>query len=266
MRSDLEAAMAAVITAPSAQRQFIEDPEAFARGFSLEPPEIRSLVAMEADLTSLTASFVSKRSMSVRWSAQRTIAMLGDQGPVLVEEFIDDHPMAESFRDDAVQFSDFVVERTAAMRHDTFRSGVIAEMARFERQRSRAFWDAGSGPDAAGPRRSEDGTASDAAGKLRLTPGASIAGFEWDMRLFHKLRVVPLRTIHSDPCHLLFFHNGKRNGLRVNRLRPDEFVMLEDLSRAGSVSADLVVATPGGELAMREIAPQFLNRGAIQWV
>jgi hypothetical protein len=263
--------MAAVITSPADRHRFLEDPEVFAGHFDLAPGEVHSLLAMEEDLTSLTASFVAKRSMTVRWNAQRTIHMLGERGAVLIDEYVSAHPMVESLSEEAEQFGDFVVARTRDMVDDTFRSVVIAEMARYERLRSRSFWDARSNLEQPRPPRPSDGgdgsrSAEAGPGAVGLTPGVKVGAFGWDMRIFHRCRVFPLRVLREDPCDLVFFHNGRTNGLRVLRLRPDELALVRRLQEGGPLTAEATIGGGFDAVAVGDVAASLLACGAMTWV
>jgi hypothetical protein len=257
--------MAAVITSPAAHRRFVEDAGAFAGDFDLRPSEVEALLVMQQDLTSLTASFVAKRSITVRWNARRTLAMLGPRGTALVDEYVGGHPMVESFREEADRFTAFVVARTRDLVDETFRSIVIAEMARYERLRSLAFWGARATPQPRRPRLQPGHLADAAGGAIGLAPGAQVDSFRWDMRIFHRCRVAPLRLLRDDPCDLLCFHNGRANGQRVQRLRPDELAFVRRVRQSGPVPADAPVEGRRGEVPARDVAAPLLASEAMIW-
>ena len=155
---------------------------------------------MGPDLSALTGAFVAKRVTTLRWSAKRTLALLGPAGNDLAQEFVDLHPAGESLRAEAGRFTDFVVDRTASGRDGSVRADVIAEMARFERCRSDSFWGAVAAIEPT-PEHSP---------RLRLKAAATVDSFDRDLRiLYHDPTMAPARS-RPDRCTLAFVHLGAR--------------------------------------------------------
>lgn len=248
MRTDLESAMAAVIGSRDASERFEEDPAAFATEFGLTESEAAMLHEMAGDLAELTSSFVSKRCNTLRWNARRTIELLGEEGAELVEDFVEESPMSGSFREDAAQFGDFVIEETAERADEAPWRQLIAEMAVFERHRSDSFWDA-TGSLARGPHQNGSVSRADRLDPSsgRLVAGANLGHFTWDLRLPYRHRVRRLGTLPKDPCWLLFFHSTREPVLRSIRLRPDEADLISAVvSGSGEAAPEKV-----GELLRR---------------
>jgi hypothetical protein len=259
--------MAAVITSPSEHRRFVENPLKFAASFPLDPSEVGALIDMGTDLTSMTNGFVLKRATTLRWNARRTITMMGSEGTALLQEFVDRHAMTESLRAEAGRFGEFVIERTQGMRDGTPRTEIIAEMARFEKHRSDAFWEAVTevrarrapalkGRQPPGWRRK----------RLSLRPGANVGEFQWDLRILYRRRVAPLSIMQADPCCLLFFHNGTPDGLRVTRLHPGEACMMQLLLQGKDVVPRRSDDARPGRVEVEKRLGRFFWQGVIQWV
>ncbi len=272
--------MAAVISSQAASQRLLDDPAAFVREFSLAPAEAAMLIDMAGDLTLLTRSFVHKRCTTLRWNAHCTLRMLGNDGDLLVDEFVETTPMSSHFRLDAAAFSDFIIARTAQWAADEPADGdgdgdneaaqVIAAMARFERRRSDSFWDATE------PFNSEEarGTAArldqDDAARPRFVAGANMGRFEWDVRLPYRHRVDPLDQLPRDPCQLLFFHSAREPVLRAVRLRPGEADVVERALQGGGpddTMSDVRGSTTGGPLLPRDeqVYARLSWEGAVQW-
>ncbi len=254
--------MAAVITSQDASERFLEAPEEFAGEFSLDRTDLAMLMEMADDLTSLTSSFVSKRATTLRWNARRTLEMLGREGDELLEDFVETHPMSDQFKIDAAEFGDFVIEATAesvAENANDVPARMIAGMARFERHRSRSFWDAVA--RAADP---DDPVAPP--GSVRLAAGANLGSFEWDLRLPYRHRVRPLRLLPSDPCELLFFHAGASALLRTLRLRPAEAAFVASMPAGESVELASLRETASHEIDVDRLCRRLSWEEAVQWV
>jgi hypothetical protein len=266
-RIGLESAMAAAITSRSHQRRLVEDPEAYARSFHLGPVEVESVCVMAADLNSLTGSFVSKRCQTLSGHARRTIALLGRQGHELVEEFVDTHVMTESLRTEASRFGAYMIERTQAMDDGTARTGIIADMARFERHRSDAFWEATDRASSSPRPSSTDGSGGlSTGGRIRLRRGTSVGSFRWDVRIPYRLRIEPLHLLQSDPCTLLFFHNGGPAGQRTLRLTSREADVHRILAGRKSLPWSTMVARLGDNQDAEQLLCGFVREGVIEWV
>jgi hypothetical protein len=264
MRSDLEAAMAAVIGSRYARDRFADDPFAFATEFSLEPVECEMLLEMGSDLTALTDSFVSKRSGTLRWNARRTINLLGQEGESLVEEFVETHPASDRFRLEAARFGDFVVERVEERQDGTQRARVIAEMARFERHRSDSFWDATK------PTEPEEATSVPGAGRhhsgaVRLRAGANVGQFNWDLRLLYHRDIEPWSLLRPDPCPLLFFHNGRSDGMRIIRLRPEEALVVGAIGPRDAEPVDALREAIVGDVDVDHLLDRLAGQEVVAW-
>lgn len=266
-RIELESAMAAAITSRTHQRRLTEDPEAYAHSFHLGPVEVESLCVMAADLNSLTGSFVSKRCQMLSGHARRTITLLGRQGHELVEEFVDTHLMTESFRTEASRFGAYMVERTQAMDDGTARASIIADMGRFERHRSDAFWEA-TDPISSPPPPSAAAAAGgrSTGGQIRLRRGTSVGSFRWDIRIPYRLRIEPLHLLQADPCTLLFFHNGRPAGHRTLRLTNREADAHRILAGRKSLPWSTMVARLGDNEDAEPLLCGFVREGVIEWV
>jgi hypothetical protein len=244
MRVDLETAMAAVIASRDASERFAESPSDFGREFGLAPSEIAMLVEMGDDLTSLTSAFVAKRRSTLRWNARRTLELLGDEGERLLDDFVEENPQSERFRQDATAFGDFVIAETAERETRSAIDRIIAEMARFEQHRSNSFWDAtatiGEDPRLAPHEKPQT---------VRLVAGANVGRFDYDMRLPYRRDVIPWELLPTDPCCLLFFHSRHQAVLRTLRLAP--------------LDAEVVSALPAGVTvdvsSIRESAPDGVD-------
>jgi hypothetical protein len=240
--------MAAVITSQDASERFVESPHDFGGEFALVPSEIAMLVEMGDDLTSLTAAFVNKRRTTLRWNARRTLELLGDEGEEVLDDFIEENPQTDSFRNDAASFGDFVVARTAMRPGKLVVDRIIAEMARFERHRSDSFWNAATGVgDRARSASASDGLEHSEA--VVLVAGANIGQFSLDLRLPYRRTVTPWYLLPPDPCHLLFFHSHQRAQLRTIRLRP----------AAAEVLRSVLVGQPTSIRSMRDSAPDVVD-------
>lgn len=271
--------MAAVISSQAASERLLDDPGSFAREFSLAPPEAAMLIEMADDLAQLTSSFVRKRGTTLRWNARRTLELLGADGDLLVEEFVEATPMSGHFRTDAAAFGDFVVSRTAeraeAERHrEDDEPGasdqVIAEMARFERHRSDSFWDA-TEPFGSDDSSGDGHVHGEDAPRPRLVAGANIGRFEWDMRLPYRLRIEPLDRLPRDPCSLVFFHSAREPVLRAVRLRPDEEALVAQALAAEGEGAGRaqggapVTGAPAGGDRSEQLYARLSWEGAVEW-
>ncbi len=253
VRADLEAAMAAVITSRAASADLLEDAGAFATEFSLTPADTAMLIEMAGDLALLTSSFVRKRCSTVRWNARRTLELLGREGDLLVEEFVEEWPMSGDFRSEAAKFGDFVIERTAA-RDPSSAAQVIAAMAIFERHRSDSFWEA--------TMRFDFDSESGASPHPRFVAGANVGRFEWDVRLPYRHRVDPLDRLPRDPCQLLFFHSAREPVLRAVRLHPNEGEVVEKALSAGTAgTAAPATSCPDSEKVFARLSWE----GAVEW-
>jgi hypothetical protein len=268
MRSELENAMARVITSRRESGSFVDDPRGFASAFDLDDAEIDSLVEMGDDLASLTPSFVTKRQRTLRWNATRTLSMIGTSGNALVGEFVDTHAAIEDFREEARSFSDFVVRRTAEMAGTIPNGELIAELARFDQRRSSAFWNA-TGPlrRESPPRQWKRGDPFDADRPVALTVSASLAHFEWDLRQAGRYTADSVGALQRDPCELLFFHNGQPNGIRVMRLRADEAAAVQVVSEHPEGTTARAACNGAGDRGDPErVLGKLLSEGALKWV
>jgi hypothetical protein len=273
--------MAAVISSQAASERLLDDPGAFAREFSLAAPDAAMLTDMAGDLALLTSSFVRKRCTTLRWNAHRTLDLLGPEGDLLVDEFVEATPMSSHFRVDAAAFGDFVVGRTAAWAAGEPAEGdgagsadaaqVIAAMARFERHRSDSFWDATerfNSEEASGPAA---GDHQDDATRPRFVAGANVGRFEWDVRLPYRHRVDPLDQLPRDPCQLLFFHSAREPVLRAVRLRPGEGDLVERALSAGTPAVGMpdirgtATGGPPGAGRDEQLFARLSWEGAVQW-
>jgi hypothetical protein len=270
MRSDLEAAMAAVIGSRSEHSRFFDDPKKFVETYSLEGPEIASLINMGSDLADLTGSFVRKRQGYLRMNAAKTLEMLGPEGDALVEEFVDTHPMPEWHRLEAGGFGQFLIERTAELRDDTPRSWIIADMARFEKHQHDSFWDATVPVEP--QHRSDPSHQIPLAGgnsqclAIRLRSGTNMARFGWDMRLPFRYGFDEVPLLQPDPCQLLFFYKTTATGFRVIRLTPLEAAAFEAMSQGSAVDVEVMRdALPDG-VDLDRLLSRFLWQEVVQWV
>jgi hypothetical protein len=269
MRSELENAMAKVITSRTERGSFVDDPRGFASAFDLDDAEVDSLVEMRDDLISLTPSFVTKRQRALRWNAMRTLTLLGASGDALVGEFVDTQAAIEDFRTEARRFSDFIVRRTAEMAGTIPNGELIAELARFDQLRSFAFWNA-TGPlghEASPARRWKRGDPFDADRLIALTVSACVAHFEWDLRQAGQYTADSVSSLQRDPCELLFFHNGQPNGIRVMRLRADEAAAVRVVSaHPESTTARAACNGMGNRDDPERVLGKLLSEGALIWV
>ena len=259
-RVELECAMAAIITSPSAKAHFEADAAAFAATFGLPDDEVAHLRRMGLDLGALTDGFVAKRVTTLRWSAKRTLALLGPAGTDLAQEFVDLHPAGESLRSEAGRFTDFVVDRTASGRDGSVRADVIAEMARFERCRSDSFWGAVAAIEPT-PEHSA---------LLRLKAGATVDSFDRDLRiLYHDPTMAPARS-RPDRCTLAFVHLGSAAGFRVLRLRESEERLVRSLAAPDPSPTRLDAAPPDDaaiiEADTNDVVHRLVEGGLLEWV
>jgi hypothetical protein len=271
MRSDLEAAMAAVIGSRSEHSRFFDDPKKFAETYSLEGPEIASLISMGSDLADLTGSFVRKRQGYLRMNGAKTLEMLGPEGDALLAEFVDTHPMPEWHRLEAGSFGEFLIERTAALRDDTPRSWIIADMARFEKHQHDSFWDATVPVEP--QHRSDPSVQTPSAGRgksqhaaIRLRNGANIASFGWDMRLLFRYGFDQVPLLQPDPCQLLFFYKGTATGFRVTRLKPLEATAFGALSQGSAVDVEVMRDALPDDVDLDRLLSRFLWQEVVQWL
>jgi hypothetical protein len=265
MRSQLEAAMATVITSRAACGTYADNPQAFAASFDLDAAEVQSFVEMRDDLVSLMPGFVSKRQRSLRWNAQRTLTLLGATGRDLVGEYVDTYPATEDFREEAAAFSGFVVRRTAEMAGTTANGQLIAELARFDQLRSSAFWNAigplrDERPDTTPGRRKES---FDADRMIRLPGSANLARFSWDLRQVGRYKPDSVGTLQRDPCELLFFHNGEANGVRVVRLRQDQADAVRYVIEHPEMATPRTACGPDSD--PERVLGKLLWQGAVEW-
>jgi hypothetical protein len=271
MRSDLEVAMARVITSRSACRLFGEDPRGYASTFDLDDSEVESLLEMQEDLISLMPGFVTKRRGNLRWNAARTLTLLGRAGDALLEEYIDTRPATEGFRQEAEAFSQFVVLRTAEMAGTVPHGQLIAELARFEQLRSATFWKATAPLRPVPPptRRGQDGVSFDADRPIRLPVSAGLGHFEWDLRQARRYTADSVGTLQPDPCDLIFFHNGRADGIRILRLQIDQAAAVAVVrDHVGAVTARAACRAGGavdGEVNEERVLGSLLWHGALEW-
>jgi hypothetical protein len=261
VRTDLESAMAAVITSRAANASFGADGTGFATAFGLAPEDIDRLTSMGEDLVQLTNSFVAKRANTLRWNARRTLSLLGRDGTAMVDDYINGHPATDSFANESARFGEFVISETDARRDGSERADIIAEMARFERLRSASFW----GNVASVEQASAGVSPRSSNAEMHLRPGADAASFEWDLRPLYHQRGATGELPTRDPCVLCFVHVGSSLGFRVLRLTDAEFQLVASLMDGGPASGRTGEQSPDQHRADEWVVDRLTRRRVIEW-
>lgn len=261
-RLNLESAMAAVLTSPSARQSCIAAVDRFGGEHGLTADETAVLGKMASDLGNLTGSFVGKRARPLRFSAALTLSLIRRElgshiDDELLVEFVDQHPPGEFPRGEALSFLDFLNERISGLLDQSPHAALIGEVAQFERLALGAVM--GTLNNAGGRVPAVGAPADDAAvetlsrqDRVRLREGASVARFTWDLRIIKQAQTIPLRLLQRDPCRLCFFHTEEA-GLTVLRLGADEADVVEKLRECGATAiTDLdITGTGDGKVARR---------------
>ena len=237
VRTELEAAMGAVITSTAACDEFIDDPDGFAARYDLDATEAVSLVEMQKDLAELMPSFVQKRRRSLRNSSRRTLNVLGRGGDDLLNEYTDREPTAHRLRDDWLRFAEFVVERTEAVAATTAHGSFVAEVARFERAMVFSLQHGRSLKTVPPAQRTPADLGFEPDRPMQLASPAALEAFTWDLRAIRKFDPRTAESVHPDPCVLLFFHTGSSRGSKVLRVHPDCVPALDAIREAPGISA-----------------------------
>jgi hypothetical protein len=262
VRSDLETAMGVVLTSRSARDMILEAPDAFAAHFDLVPAEAAALAAMAGDLTALMPGFVHKRERGVRRGFTVTLALLGDEAMPLVEDYSDAFAPVDSSLAEMLRFADFLVEETQELAPELPYGDIIADVARYERLRARAFNTEGPlwpTPEAEplDPYRIDPGR------PLWLHRSAAVETFGWDVRTVRGPDILP--RLRPDRANLLCFQRGEEGDGVVLRIDDEAGRAVELIAlRPGEVTAPQVREQTGTSRSPEVLLGKLIAQGAVR--
>jgi hypothetical protein len=259
--------MGVAVTSRSARDMLLEAPDTFAAHFDLVPAEAAALKVMAADLAALMPGFVVKRERSLRRSFPVTLALLGDEGTPLVEDYSDAFAPVDSMLEEWLRFGDFVVEETRDLASELPYGGIIADVARFERLRLRSVTT--EGPlwpeperEPLDPRRVDPGRA------LWLHRSAACETFGWDVRTVRTADILP--RLRPDRASLLCFQRGESGEgvtLRIDdeAARAVELIALRPGEVTGAQISELTGTSRPVEMLLGKLIAQGAVRGTPPW-
>jgi hypothetical protein len=254
--------MGVVLTSRSARDMILEAPDSFAAHFDLTRSETTTLAEMAGDLAGLMPGFVHKRERGLRRAFAVTLSLLGEEATPLVEDYSDAYAPVDSSAAETLRFGDFVVEETRELADKLPYGGIIADVARFERQRIRSFGTEGPlwpeperdplDPRQLGPGRS-----------LWLHRSAAVEAYGWDVRTVRSPEILP--RLRPDPAHLLCFQRGDEGEGTVLRI-DDECARAVELIalRPGEVTVGQIGDVIGSKRAPEVLLGKLIAQGAVR--
>lgn len=254
--------MGVVLTSRSARDMILEAPDSFAAHFDLAPAEAAALARMAGDLASLMPGFVQKRERGLRRAFAVTLSLLGDEADPLVEDYSDAFAPVDSSAAETLRFADFLVEETRELTGELPYGDIVADVARFERLRIRAF--NAEGPLWPEPERAPlDPRRVDPGRPLWLHRSAAVEAFGWDVRTVRSPQMLP--RLRPDPANLLCFQRGEQGEGVVLRI-DDECARAVELIalRPGEVSAAAIGETIGSHRAPEVLLGKLVAQGVIK--
>ena len=262
VRSDLETAMGVVLTSRSARDMILEAPDSFAAHFDLAPAEAAALARMADDLAQLTPGFLQKRERSLRRTFAITLSLMGDEATPLVEDYSDAFAPVDSSAAETLRFADFLVEETRELASELPYGDIVADVARYERLRIRAFM--AEGP--LWPKAEEtplDPRRIDGDRPLWLHRSAAVEAFGWDVRTVRGPQILP--RVRPDPANLLCFQQGEEGQGVVLRIDDESARAVELIAlRPGEVSASEIGEIIGSSRSPEVLLGKLIARGVIK--
>jgi hypothetical protein len=254
--------MGVVLTSRSARDMILEAPDSFAAHFDLTPAETTTLAEMASDLAGLMPGFVHKRERGLRRALGVTLSLLGDEATPLVEDYSDAYAPVDSSSAETLRFADFMVEETRELAGQLPYGHIIADVARFERQRIRSF--STEGPLWPEPERAPlDPRRIDRGRPLWLHRSASVEAYGWDVRTVRSPQVLP--RVRPDPASLLCFLRGETGEGTVLRIddqcaRAVELIAL----RPGEITAAEIGEITGSKRVPEVLLGKLIAQGAVR--
>jgi len=255
--------MGVVLTSRSARDMALDAPEEFAGHFGLSPAETAALTAMANDLSDLMPGFVQKRERSLRQAFRITLSLLGPENVTeLVEDYSEAYAPIDSTQADFLRFGDFLVTETREFADRLQYGGIIADVARFERLRIRAYTSEGPlWPEA--ERDPLDPRKVDASRPLWLHRSAAVDTFGWDVRTVRSWAM--LSRLRPDPSNLLCFQRGDEGEGQTLRIDDEAARAVEMIAlRPGEVTAAEVVSATGSARSPEALLGKLISNGVIR--
>jgi hypothetical protein len=262
VRSDLETAIGVVLTSRSARDMILEAPDSFAAHFDLAPAEAAALAQMAGDLVSLTPGFLQKRERGLRRTFAVTLSLLGDEVDPLVEDYSDAFAPVDSTAAETLRFADFLVEETRELAGELPYGEIVADVARYERLRIRAF--TAEGPLWPEPERAPlDPRHLDQGRPLWLHRSAAVEAFGWDVRTVRSPQILP--RLRPDPANLLCFQRGEEGEGVVLRIDDESARAVELIAlRPGEVNAAEIGEIIGSHRPPEALLGKLIAQGVIR--
>lgn len=254
--------MGVVLTSRSARDMILEAPDSFAAHFDLTPAETTTLAEMATDLAGLMPGFVRKRERGLRRAFGITLTLLGEEATPLVEDYSDAYAPVDSSAAETLRFADFVVEETRELAGQLPYGHIIADVARFERQRIRSFSTEGPlWPEL--ERAPLDPRQIDRARPLWLHRSAAVEAYGWDVRTVRSPEILP--RLRPDPANLLCFLRGETGEGTVLRVDDESARALELIAlRPGEITAGQIGGIIGANRAPEVLLGKLIAQGAVR--
>jgi hypothetical protein len=254
--------MGVVLTSRSAKDMILEAPDSFAAHFDLTPAETATLAEMASDLAGLMPGFVHKRERGLRRTFGTTLSLLGEEATPLVEDYSDAYAPVDSSAAETLRFADFLVEETGELATQLPYGDIIADVARYERQRIRSFTT--EGPLWPQPERAPlDPRQIDRNRRLWLHRSAAVEAYGWDVRTVRSPGVLP--RLRPDPANLLCFQRGETGEGTVLRIDDESARAIELIAlRPGEVTPAEAGETIGSKRAPEVLLGKLIAQGAVR--